>query len=494
MNLKYIKSTCIILGILIISSCSDFLDVNDDPNNPTDVNPEVVLAVAQASVGGVVGGDFNIVGGLWSQHWTQSHTASQYRRLDAYDLVPDDYNVSWNEMYAGGLNDLELIKKGASESGNWNLYLQATVTQAYGFQMMADLFDKIPYTNALKGVENFSPVYSDGVEVYSGLITALNDALAKNFDGANVKYVSQDLIFPLGNKDDQVEAWKKFANTLKLKIYLRQTASSKSTEAISAINAMLQSNTSFLDVNAAITQFVDEPNKSNFLYENNVRQLNVGTNLRMSRTISSFLESNNDLARQNAYFSPGSTGHYGLVQGNFDALTSVIGVNQVSTVKIAALDPFYFISKDESYFLQAEAALRTGREAKNLYYVAVSAAYEKFGLNVPGTFLEPGGNYGYPSAGTMTEKLKAIMTQKWVAMFKQGAESFFDQARTGIPAYSPVGAESAEYVPGQLTYSVNGVTSGAFPKRLLFTATSTDVNSNAPANVPVTTKVWWMPN
>ena len=70
MNLKFIKNTCIIMGMLIISSCSDFLNVNDDPNNPTDVNPEVVLAVAQASVGGVVGGDLNIVGGLWSQHWT----------------------------------------------------------------------------------------------------------------------------------------------------------------------------------------------------------------------------------------------------------------------------------------------------------------------------------------------------------------------------------------------------------------------------------------
>jgi hypothetical protein len=182
------------------------------------------------------------------------------------------------------------------------------------------------------------------------------------------------------------------------------------------------------------------------------------------------------------------------VQGNFDALTSVIGVNQVSTVRISALDPFYFISKDESYFLQAEAALRTGRDAKNLYNLAVTYAYAKFGINVPGTFLEPAGVYGYPSSGTMVDKLKTIMTQKWVAMFKQGAESFFDQARTGIPAYSDVGAESAQYVPGQLTYSVNGVTGGAFPKRLLFTATSTDVNSNAPATVPVTTKVWWMPN
>ncbi|MBC7886115.1 MAG: SusD/RagB family nutrient-binding outer membrane lipoprotein, partial [Saprospiraceae bacterium] len=450
MSLKYIiKNACIVCTIFILSSCSDFLDVNDDPNNPTSVDPEVVLAVAQASVGGTIGGDFSIIGGLWSQHWTQSHTANQYRRLDSYDLVADDYNVSWNEMYAGGLNDLELIKRGATESGNWNLYLQATVTQAYGFQIMADFFDKIPYTEALKGVENFSPAYDDGQVVYDGLITALNEALAKNFDGPNVKYIFQDLVFPLGNKDDQVSAWKKFANTLKLKIYLRQTESSRSAEALAAINAMLQSGTEFLDEDAAITQFVDEPNKSNFLYENNVRQLNVGTNLRMSRTIESFLESNNDLARQNAYFNPGNTGQYGLVQGNFNALTSVIGVNQVSSVKISALDPFYFISLDESLFLQAEAVLRTGGDARNLYNQAVSAAYHKFGLSVPATFLEAGGTYGYPSSGSTAEKLKAIMTQKWVAMFKQGWESFFDQVRTGIPAYSPVAAEDPAYVAGQ---------------------------------------------
>ncbi|MBC7885722.1 MAG: SusD/RagB family nutrient-binding outer membrane lipoprotein, partial [Saprospiraceae bacterium] len=57
-----------------------------------------------------------------------------------------------------------------------------------------------------------------------------------------------------------------------------------------------------------------------------------------------------------------------------------------------------------------------------------------------------------------------------------------------------VAAEDPAYVAGQLTYSVDGVTGGLFPKRLLFAATSSDVNSNAPAVVPVTTKVWWMPN
>ena len=38
MNIENIKNTCIIICVLILVSCSDFLDVNDDPNNPNGNN------------------------------------------------------------------------------------------------------------------------------------------------------------------------------------------------------------------------------------------------------------------------------------------------------------------------------------------------------------------------------------------------------------------------------------------------------------------------
>jgi hypothetical protein len=138
------------------------------------------------------------------------------------------------------------------------------------------------------------------------------------------------------------------------------------------------------------------------------------------------------------------------------------------------------MSYDESLFLQAEARLRMGEDISGLYDEAVSAAYAKFGLDVPAGILGAGGAYEYPAGGSFDDKLKALMTQKWLAMFKQSWEAFFDQERTGIPKKSPVRSVDNAYVPGELTYAINGVTSGAFPKRLLFPSASSDVNPNTP--------------
>lgn len=489
----YIKNSLLLFAALSLGSCNDWLDVNEDPNNPTNVAPEFVLPAAQASVVGVVGGDFAIIGGLWSQHWAQSNSSSQYRNIDSYDLNPSDFNIAWTELYAGGLNDFEDVKIKAAAAGNNNMVLQATAVQSYGFQMLADWFDKIPLSEALQVETNKTPKYDEGPAVYAELIRRLDEAVALDFNNGKSTAVSSDLVYGGLSAANQIDQWKRFANTLKLKLYLRQTASSNATQAVAAIKAMLDANTPLLEDDAAVTKFVDEPNRSNPLYENNVRQLNTGTNLRLSRTLQSYLEANDDDARLNAYFTPGSGGQAGLVQGDFNNTSPAPTV--ASVAKMSPTDPFYFFSIDEVYFMLSEAYLRIGNDAKSKEYydMAVEEAYAKFNITFDPKVIAAGGVYAYPIAGNMEAKLKAIMYQKWVAMFKQGYESFWDQARTGYPEKSPVGVTDTKYVPGQWTSSVTAVTEGkALPKRIPYPAASRDVNPNTPAAVPVTSKIWWM--
>ena len=492
---RILKHSLLVLIVLLLGSCEEWLDVNDSPNNPTNVAPEYVLPAAQISVAATVSGNFAIVGGLWSQHWTQSHVASQYKTIDSYDLQSNAYNIAWTEMYAGGLNDFEDIKNKAIESGNNNMLLQAIALQSYGFLTLADWFDKIPLMEALKVGEIQSPKFDDGNVVYAELLKRLDVALALDFSTITTTKVNSDLVF--GNRpssDEQIDAWKRFVNTLKLKMYLRQSASANSAQAISAITAMLAANTPFLITDAAITQFVDEANRSNPLYENNIRQLNVSSNLRLSKTLQSYLEANGDQLRLDTYFTPGSTGQYGLAQGDFNASSTVILGAVPSVAKMTATDPAYFFSRDEVYFLLAEAYLITGdiTSAKTNYDLGVPAAYAKFGLTMPASRIAPGGVYEFPPSGTTAERLEAIMMQKWVAMFRQGAESFWDQARTGYPGISSVPASSGSYVPGQWTLAVNAVTT-SFPKRLLYPDASRDVNPNTPSRPNITDKIWWMP-
>ncbi|MDQ6477367.1 SusD/RagB family nutrient-binding outer membrane lipoprotein [Dyadobacter sp. LHD-138] len=489
------KHSLLLLAVFSLGSCENWLDVNEDPNNPTNVAPEYVLPAAQASVMAVTGGSFAILGGLWSQHWTQAHVSTQYKTIDSYDLAPAAYNNAWTEFYSGGLNDFEDVKTKATASGNNNLVLQAVAVQSYGFQILADWFDKIPMSEALNIELTRTPKYDDGPAVYAELLKRLDAALALDFNNGKSTQVSSDLVFGKLSGADQIAQWKRFANTLKLKMYLRQTSSPNSATALAAIKTMLTNNTEFLTTPAAVTLFVDEPNRSNPLYESNIRQLNTGNNLRLSKTLQSYLEVNNDFARLNAYFTPGTTGQYGLAQGDFNVSTTVVGANVPSVTKMSATDPFFFFSLDEVYFMLAEAHLRSGNdaEAKSFYDKAVAAAYAKFSVPFDAAKIAAGGVYAFPTAGTMEAKLKAIMYQKWVAMFKQGYESFWDQARTGYPENSPVAASNANYIPGQWTYAVNGVTSGLFPKRILYTSASRDVNpGNTPAPVLVTAKIWWM--
>ena len=54
-------------------------------------------------------------------------------------------------MYTGALNDLELILQKTKAAEDWNYNLLATVLKVYTYQVLVDLYDQVPYTEALAG-------------------------------------------------------------------------------------------------------------------------------------------------------------------------------------------------------------------------------------------------------------------------------------------------------------------------------------------------------
>ncbi len=488
------KNICItifsLLLLMSLTSCNDWLDINEDPNNPSSVPAELVLPAAQMDIAVSLNAEYAVVGGLWSQHWTQSHVASQYRDEDRYALTLLDYQIPWREMYAGALVDLAYVESEAVIAQNWNLNLMAVCLQAYAYQIMADWYDQIPYTQAGQGSDGItSPVFDQGQVVYNDLLSRLDAALAQDFSGDGVAQVSSDFLFGHLSRDEQVNAWTQFANTLKLKLWLRQTKVNDA-GAGTAIAALLADG-NFLTQDAKVDVFSDLPDKSNPLYESNVRQLNVATNLRGSRTLISWLEENGD-PRLDAYFTPGDQGHFGLWQGWFEATNTEVTPDQVDIAKLSATQPVYYFSRDEVMFMLAEANLRYGNaaEAPGLYTAAVEAACTRAGTNCA-ALVGAGGVYEYPG-GSMEENLEAIIMQKWASMVYRGYESFWDQNRTGIPALSEFDAFDTNVIPGTFTYSVAGMTdNNLFPKRLIFPQSERNSNTNIPAEVAITVPVWW---
>ena len=495
-----LKIGMVLMGAIILSlaSCKkDFEEVNIDPNNPNleQLNPKLVFPAAVISSAGRIGGDLAIVGGFWSQYYTQGTTASQYKNVDAFNVTKTYGNtnlgVAWIELFSGALNDYHYIINRAKELKDWNYYLMGTVMKAYTYQVLVDLYDKVPYTEAFQGAENLQPHFDDGYTVYKGLLAEIDTALNKNFAAStNIIGGPADFVFPSSGASWSIDPWIQFANTLKLKLYLRMVYA-KPQEAEAGIKKLYADDVDFLDRDASVAVYEDAADKRNPFYTYGFEQT-TSDNIRASRTFLTWLEANGD-PRLDNYFTKkvNASTYLGIDQGDFE--NTSVDLQGASKAIVNPTDPVDFVTKAESHFLQAEALERFfgGVGAKAQYDAGVTAAFAYYGENAA-PFIAAGGKYAYPTGGTFEQKLEAIIVQKWASMPKSHSlEGFFERNRTGYPKTSPVYSTNASYIPGQFVYPKEGVTSGVFATRLIFPELETAKNSNAPADEPLTKPVWW---
>ena len=470
-NIRYILATLLVVHF---TSCESFLDVNTDKVNPAHAPYDIVFAPAVASSATVIGGQFAILGSLWAQQFTQSNTANQYKTIDGYRLTSSDFNGSFNELYSGALNDYATVIEETEVIQDWNTYLMAVTMQSYTFQVLVDLYDQIPFTEALKGKSgNISPKYDESSVVYDGLIARLDNAMSKDFSASTNKNIgAKDLIF-----NGDMAKWKQFVNTLKLKIYLRQI-NVRPAVAQAGITKLYADGADFLADNALFNPFKAEVKKQNPLYGSEVEYLG-NSNLRASSTLFNYLSANSD-TRLDKIYAPGTGGQKALAQGNYLALSTAFPNGILSSGKFTATDPVYFITIAESNFLQAEALVRYPDlvgNAKLKYDAGVQAAFTRVGLN-GSTFVAATGAYNFDNAVTTENKIETIITQKWIAStIAQPIEGFFDFNRTGYPSF--------------FTVSVNSAIGAKFPQRLLFAADERSRNPNTPKQVSIDVKVWW---
>lgn len=507
---KIIKILSISLVFTLIMSCSEeWLDVNTDPNSPETASAELVFSAGTLELATFVGGYYNLLGGFWSNYWTQSNAANQYKYIDQYNIIETDFDREWDHMYASTLNDLRYVRLQAEEAEQWTIYLMATVLECYGFQVLADLYDQVPYFEALQGESegNFSANFDSGQDIYDALIVELDKALSKELDILSDKTLNQDFIFGWADASVQPGLWVQFANTLKLKIYMRQMYARPSV-AQAGVQQLYAQGANFLTTDAMLDIYVDAADQDNPLYAANVRKLNVGTNLRTSASIYNYLF-DDGAANLDPRFdficglSPSGSGNVPLPQGGFSVLSTVVDPTTVSVFILSPLTPVPLISEAESYFLQAEAvAMGWGSgDAQALYEAGVLADFTKYGLD-GSSFVGAGGRYEYPSGGTFEEQQEAIIMAKWVSMAGiQSIEAFFESNRTHYPPYyTPVGGNyDAKYADalaasGVIVYSLEGLTQGLFPKRLIIPNSERLTNLNTPDAIKaakVTDRVWW---
>ena len=113
--------------------------------------------------------------------------------------------------------DLAEAKALAEEEGNDNIWAIAEIMTVYGFMMLTDYFDAIPYTEALQLGEDISyPVYDAQSDIYPDLITRLTAAAARIDPDAVIDFSDFDPVY-----HGDVLGWRMFANSLRLRLAMR---------------------------------------------------------------------------------------------------------------------------------------------------------------------------------------------------------------------------------------------------------------------------------
>lgn len=473
---KYIPLLIVLMAFS--TSCEDYLDVNTDPNNPADGTVDLVFPAGVSSVAFTLGGQWQVLGSLWSQHWTQSTGANQYATIDDYNITESYYDRQYSEIYSGALNDLNWVSEKAAEEENWNYYLMAEVMKAYTFQVMVDLYDKIPYGEALAGSDDPTPSFDDGQAIYDDLILRIDNALSKDLNAiTSTAPGADDMVFK-GDMDN----WVRFANTLKLKIFMRQTAARESV-AQAGITALYASGAEFLDVDAEMSDYIDVENFRNPYFAVQVSSAGTGrgnVDVAASNTLLNVLIDAGD-PRLNAIFNVPSAGggHVGLDQGDYGN-PAFTNHNNLSQPAVGPTHPVVFISAAESSFLQAEAVERFGvaGDAQELYEQGIEANFAKHGVTGAANLYAAGEAYAYDGIGS-------IIFQKWIACANfNSLESHFERLRTGYP--------------DNFTITPNNITGGVFPRRLPYTSTELANNTENLTAIggqkSVIQRTWWNPS
>jgi len=470
------------LAVLMLFSfgCSDFGDINVDPNRSTSVSTSTLLTGALRSVGSVVGRANEV---LYVQHMSET----QYTEDSRYQTTAYNFNGWYTGPLAKldhyiQLNTDEATKLDALSGGsNANQIAVARIMKAYFFHFMTDRWGPIPYSNALSGGEEggtFTPTYDSQKDIYYSLFDEL-DAAVKQMDGGAA--VEGDFLF-----GGDMDRWKQFANSLRMVMALR-IADADGTKAQAEYDAAMAGGVASGDGESIMYPFLpDAANQNNWFGRFITR-----TDYAISSTLVDYMKPLADPRLENfADPAPNFGDIQGMPYGVSNAVAGSIPNPDISfpnSTYVKAQDaPIGIITQAQLLFCQAEAAQRgwTGGSAGDLYEAGVRASMAQWGVSDETAINDYLAQTDI--AWDAAKGAEMIGTQKWVALYLQGVEAWCEWRRTGYPALTPA------------VDALNN--SGEIPRRHGYPTTERDLNeTNYDAAVSgllggadeLDTKLWW---
>lgn len=501
------KLALVSLSILALS-CSDFIDVDTDTDNPTVAPLDLLLTGISVDVNDVT--DFQNFSGSILQVYTHQMTSREEQ--DQYGTKVDNIpmNNDWNNIYLTLTNIETLIRQG-TESGDLVYVGVAQMHKAYLMSVAVDLWGDVPYSEAIQLESGIvSPVFDDQKAIYTSILALIETAKENIASDAGIEKPGADDLFYQGDTDK----WIRFANTFKLKLYNQTRLTADFDQAgfdalIAEGNFFTSNEDDFQFVQTSNLSPTDERNKfylesynstqfgtymSPWFYEilkgmnPNIHSGNVDPripyyfynqladgqfppdqgNAETGDPRADYWDEstgffsirfgsvgpNRDFSAENSYTYPGIFPSGGLYD---DESAQVVDGNSGTGVA-----PHRILTYDEFLYIQAEL-IHAGKlagnagtklqEAMEASFAKVDQVVDNNGTSqaVPNlvgnaaTTTFIAGVIAEFTAASAEKKLEIIMTQKWVATFGDPADQYNDYRRTGYPVLADPTGSSPEY-------------------------------------------------
>ncbi|PYP77753.1 MAG: hypothetical protein DMD35_13730 [Gemmatimonadetes bacterium] len=463
----------------------DLTKVNTNPNNPETVSSQSLFT------NGVVGIMQNMRGsllehgfaGVWSEHFAEI----QYPETDLNQPRSANIENIWTRFYTGtitgptmgSLQDLNTIL--TQSPSNPNLIAPTLVMRAFTVETMTDMFGDIPFTEAGKGSEIFTPKYDTQKVVYDSIFAMLTRAAA-------ISSPSEDVASPnfarMGDADPvygglsaatEAQKWVKLANSLHARAALRISF----VDAAKAKTELTKALAGPVFVSNADNAFVGWPGGTlgNPLCLNWLNAGCGGTrdDQRVSKRLVDTLKANAD-PRLAAFADPTVNSlkatptvcdipyrgyPNGLEAPNeknaCDPKGGNFSLSDYSRPNISIRSPgspSWIMTYAELLFIKAEAAERglvgTPAQAAGFYTAAITASMQQWGVepaDISAYLARPQVTYKGGAAG-----LQQIAYEKWLALYNQETEAWAENRRLDYPVLKPGPDAATPTVPTRIPY------------------------------------------
>ena len=518
--LTYLMIGAVAVGVV---SCKK-LDINDNVNNPTTATPGLVLPqaiTATAALSQSYNSTFYYPGGFMAN----VYGFGAYGAAVSLNYTTLSFDGLWRSSYDNLTDYQYVVDNTAADATLAYSNSIARIMKSFVFAKLVDNYNNVPYSEALKGNMLLTPKYDNAADIYKDLVAQLNASIttitAGQASASTANIVSSgDPMFA-----GDMNKWKQFANTLKLRLLIKMAGVSDLTSFTTPEFTAFNNTIGVLTDDAVVNPgYQKQAGRVNPLYrslgsdENNTR---VATSNLPSTWIYSFYNgtklrdagrgsvvfrlfpntANNQLGQENLASTvvppAGSTAWFTGTDYDTPGLGAVKGPSQGQVLILAA----------ESRFLQAEAYVRgySAGNAGTAFDAGVTASFNYLFKNQTGTVdasknvttavatykadNETSRLVNFALATTPAQQVEAIITQKYIAMNVINCdEAFAEFRRTTYPTISGNGPtttfasiQSASTSPDKLI------------TRLPYASSEYSLNpSNVPQNVNFfTAKIFW---